>query len=211
MSQSLREFAGRCHAWGGGRRSRCVAACGRERPLVADRRAWRAGIVWRLDRSGRGLGSDIRNAARGHGECPATCAPAASARRAGAAPGGFIGARDAGACARGAGARARGHCAGSSLRRPSPVSASTAARYRRWCRRSPPRTSRAPIRLTWSRRSRSAFPASAPTTSRATNSPRTYATAASRLRRCRERRRGSPSTCKASASTRPSAIPSTGT
>ena len=60
-------------------RSRCVAACGRETPLVAGRRAWRAGIVWRLDRSGRGLGPDIRNPARGHGERPATQALAASA------------------------------------------------------------------------------------------------------------------------------------
>ena len=94
------KFAGWCHAWGGGMWSRCVAACGRETPLVAGRRAWRAGIVWRLDRSGRGLGPDIRNIARGHGERPAICAPAASAHRAGTAPGGFIGARDAGACAR---------------------------------------------------------------------------------------------------------------
>jgi outer membrane receptor protein involved in Fe transport len=35
--------------------------------------------------------------------------------------------------------------------------------------------------------------------------------AASRLRPCRARRRGSPSTCRVSASTRPSATPSTGT
>src|SRR5262245_19135386 len=53
------KFAGRCHAWGGGIRSRRVAACRRETPLVAGRRAWRAGIVWRLDRSGRGLGPNI--------------------------------------------------------------------------------------------------------------------------------------------------------
>jgi hypothetical protein len=59
--------------------------------------------------------------------------------------------------------------------------------------------------------SRSAFPASPPTTSRATNSPRTYATGASRHRRCKARRKGSPSTCKVSASMRPLAIPSTGT
>src|SRR5262249_24104412 len=72
----------------------------------------------------------------------------------------------------------------SSLRRPSPVSASTATRRRRWCKRFPPRTSRAPIRLTWSRRSCSASPASPPTTSRAMNLPRTYATVASRHRRC---------------------------
>src|SRR5262249_16138589 len=51
MFQNLREFGGRCHAWGGGMQWRCVAACRRETPLVAGRRAWRAGIVWRLDRS----------------------------------------------------------------------------------------------------------------------------------------------------------------
>ena len=45
---------------------------------------------------------------------------------------------------------------------------------------------------------------------RATNSPRTYATAASQLRRCRARRKGSPSTCKVSASMKPSATPLTG-
>src|SRR5262245_3606628 len=56
----------------------------------------------------------------------------------------------------------------------------------------------------------SAFLASPPTTSRATSSPRTYAIAASRLRRYRARRRGSPSTCKASASMKPSETPSTG-
>ena len=70
MFQNLREFAGRCHAWGGGIRSRCVAACGRETPLVAGRRARRAGIVWRLDRSGCGPGAGRGDAAGGNGRCP---------------------------------------------------------------------------------------------------------------------------------------------
>jgi len=73
------------------------------------RRAWRAGIVWRLDPSGRGLGPDIRNIARGYGHRPAIGAPAASARKAGTAAGGRLtGTHGAGACA---GASARGHCA----------------------------------------------------------------------------------------------------
>jgi hypothetical protein len=75
----------------------------------------------------------------------------------------------------------------------------------------PPRTSRGSIRPTWLRRSRSAFRASALTMSKATNSPRTCAIADFPPRRCRARRRGLLSTCKVSASTKPLAIPSTGT
>ena len=94
------KFVGRCHAWGGGVGSRCVAACGRQTPLVAGRRAWRAGIVWRLDRSGRGLGSSIRNATGGHSQRPAACASATSPPIAGTPPGGAIAACDVGTSVR---------------------------------------------------------------------------------------------------------------
>src|SRR5262249_28391710 len=179
------KFAGWCHAWGGGIRSRRVAGCRRGTPLVAPPRL----APWhRL------------------GPLPGGARPGAKYlephRRAQSAPRG-LGPGHLGAQPRPPVGRrhrrlrrrsrrplqpsARCPRFRSSLRRPSPVSASTAARCRRWCRRSPPRTSRASIPLTWSRPSCSAFPASPPTTSRATNSPRTYyyATAASRLRRCR--------------------------
>src|SRR5215471_5840359 len=52
MFQNLREFAGRCHAWGGGRRSRYVAACGRERRLL------RAAALGALASSGALTGVD---------------------------------------------------------------------------------------------------------------------------------------------------------
>src|SRR6185436_1295414 len=93
------KFADRCHGWGGGTWSRGVAACRRETPPIASRRAWRAGLVWRLDASGHGLGPDIRNIARGHGDRPATgspATPAASARKAGTATGGLVRTRGAG-------------------------------------------------------------------------------------------------------------------
>src|SRR5690349_10493473 len=95
-------FADRCHAWGGGTWSRSVAACRRETSPIAGRHAWRAGIILRLDTSGRGLGPDIRNIAGGYGDRAATGAPAApnaSAGKADTAASGLTGTGGAGACA----------------------------------------------------------------------------------------------------------------
>src|SRR5262249_5316222 len=76
-SRIWEKFAGRCHVWGGGIRSRRVAACRREKPLVAGRRALPAGIVWRLDRRGRRPGPNILKPNRGPRQRPAAPAPRA--------------------------------------------------------------------------------------------------------------------------------------
>src|SRR5262249_2324979 len=213
---ALGEVLGRYVGGVGRNKSQFIATPCLETTAFGCRRLERIAVAGRADLDRTSLGPSIRNPTGGHGNgAEENDAQAGAANGPCTLPAGGHPPRGLPACALATSAPARPPLPrplfNSPRRRPFPVPAPPAARSRRWCSRSPPRTSRAPIRLTWSRRSRSAFPASPPTTSRATNLPRTYATAALRLRRCKARRKGSPSTCKASASMKPSATPSTGT
>jgi len=118
-------------AWGVDRSS--IATCGLETTALGCRRLGRIAVAGRADPARAGLGASIRNAAGSHGHRAATCAAAASTRRARTPPAGPLAVR--GACP----PRARRYPRlpprppslrrphfSSSLRRPSPVSASTA-------------------------------------------------------------------------------------
>jgi len=114
IQDAPREFSGALVGGLGRNKSQSIATPCLEATALGCRRLRRIDVFGRADLAGAGLGASIRNAAGSHGHRAATCAAAASTRRAHTAPAGPLAVRGAcppRACRHRACPRARRHYA----------------------------------------------------------------------------------------------------